>query len=120
MNNTIIDDREIIVKKAIQDSYFTQDTGFITNEALDHAKIETTYFDSTMPSTHYIEKRKKEIEDVDVTFGIRVDDIHHDVTVEEIKAIFSNFGIIIIIIIIIDSHYYLIIIDHHHRYYYYH
>ena len=98
-NGIIIDDREIIVKKAVQDSYFTQDTGFITNEALDHPKIEATYFDSTMPSTHHIEKRKKEIEDVDVTFGIRVDDIHHDITVEEIKSIFSNFGIIL-------NHYY--------------
>jgi arginine/serine-rich splicing factor 2 len=92
MNGVIVDDREIVVKKAIQDSYFTQDTGFITNEALDHPKIETTYFDPTMPATHHIEKRKKEIEEVDVTFGIRIDDIHHDITVEELKSIFASFG----------------------------
>jgi RNA recognition motif-containing protein len=45
-----------------------------------------------MPATHYIEKRKKEIEEVDVTFGIRVDDIHPDITIEQIKSIFENFG----------------------------
>jgi len=84
--------KEIRVVMAIQNSFFTQDTGYMTNESLDKKVIVITKFDSSMPIQHHVVKREEEIKDVEVTFNLRVDDISPSIPIENIRDIFKQFG----------------------------
>jgi RNA recognition motif-containing protein len=84
--------KEIRVVMAIQNSYFTQDTGYMTNESLDKKVVVVDKFDSSMPIQHHAVKREEEIKEVDVTFNLRVDDISPSIPIETIRDIFKQFG----------------------------
>ena len=84
--------KEIRVVMAIQNSFFTQDTGYMTNESLDKKVVVISKFDSSMPIQHHIVKREEEIKEVEVTFNLRVDDISPSIPVETIRDIFKQFG----------------------------
>ena len=88
MNGKMIKNRQIFVVTAEQDSFFTMDTGYITNEALDHPEVPKPPFDTTLSSSHYSHLRAEEIRDLDVTFNIRVDDIHPHITPEILRHVF--------------------------------
>lgn len=75
-----------------QQSYFTQDTGFITNEEFDVPKLPPPDFDSSLPATHYDMKRKQMLRDQTDVFSVRIDDLHPEITKEMLEEIFSQFG----------------------------
>mmetsp|Transcript_2710 Transcript_2710/g.4203 ORF Transcript_2710/g.4203 Transcript_2710/m.4203 type:complete len:232 (-) Transcript_2710:123-818(-) len=76
----------------MQNSYFTQDTGFITNQLFDTPKVAETDFDSTMPPAHYPTKRKEELKQLDVQYTLRIDDLPPEISKEQLEEIFSEFG----------------------------
>lgn len=57
-----------------QDSYFTQDTGFITNELFDVPVVKVDNFDPSLPETHYTVKRQRELKYAESSYNVRVDD----------------------------------------------
>ena len=56
-NGGIWNETKIKVKEAEQHHFFTQDTGYITNEALDSVVVAAKKFDPSLPSNHYAGKR---------------------------------------------------------------
>ena len=92
MNGRVFDDRALVIVEAKQESFFTQDTGYITNSAFDTPQVTHKEFDSSMPASHYEKRREAEIKEVEVTFTLRVYDIHKSVTQEQILAYFRQFG----------------------------
>jgi hypothetical protein len=77
---TFGDNAVVVTDGNSQDSYFTQDTGFITNEAFDKPRVVVDNFDSSLPSNHYEIKRKLELSKADRVYSIRIDDLPLDVT----------------------------------------
>jgi RNA recognition motif-containing protein len=63
-----------------QQSYFTQDTGFITNEEFDVPKIPPPDFDSSLPENHWEMKRKADLKHNLDTFSVRIDDLDPHIT----------------------------------------
>lgn len=92
LNGTEIDGCTIKVEHAEQHSFFTLDTGFITNSLLDTPFRNTDEFDSSMPSEHYELKRVEAIKDVDVVFGVKVEDIDIDISPEQLHELFRRIG----------------------------
>ena len=70
---------KLTVAPAKQESFFTRDTGFITNSALDTPIIENNYFDDSMPPEHQRLKREEYLKQVDVVYTVRVDDLDENV-----------------------------------------
>ena len=58
----------------LQESYFTQDTGFITNELFDVPVVKVDNFDPSLPEEHYTIKRQRELKYAETHFNVRVDD----------------------------------------------
>lgn len=76
LNLLEIDGNPITVNWAKQDSFFTQDTGYITNSEFDRAPVNTDdVFDSSMPREHYLKKRQEAAKQADVFYSVRVDDL---------------------------------------------
>mmetsp|Transcript_1039 Transcript_1039/g.1738 ORF Transcript_1039/g.1738 Transcript_1039/m.1738 type:complete len:162 (-) Transcript_1039:93-578(-) len=75
-----------------QDSFFTQDTGFITNEMFDVPVVKVDNFDPSLPKEHYVIKRQRELKYADNVTSVRVDDFPPDMSKEELHSIFSEFG----------------------------
>lgn len=57
-----------------QDSFFTQDTGFITNQLFDVPVVKVDNFDPSLPPEHYTVKRQRELKYADKVYNVRVDD----------------------------------------------
>jgi RNA recognition motif-containing protein len=52
-NGCLYGDKKLSIHKAnLQDSFFTQDTGYITNEAFDTPILKPPPFDGSLPRTH--------------------------------------------------------------------
>lgn len=92
MNGRVFGDQAIAVAESRQDSFFTQDTGYITNSAFDTPQVAHKEFDSSMPAAHFEKRREAEIKEVEVTFTLRVYDIHKSITQEQIMALYRQFG----------------------------
>jgi RNA recognition motif-containing protein len=81
LNNTYLWETRISVQEANkQHSYFTQDTGFITNEEFDVPRPPPPDFDSSLPETHYQMKRKQELSGQSNVYSIRVNDLPPEIT----------------------------------------
>jgi RNA recognition motif-containing protein len=91
-NGGIWNEAPITVKRAVQDSFFTQDTGYITNEALDSIKIENKTFDSSLPPTHYACKRADAIRHNDEVWTLKVTSIPSVITPEMLQKLFGAYG----------------------------
>jgi hypothetical protein len=91
-NGGIWDETSIKVKRAIQDHFFTQDTGYITNEALDSIVVQAKVFDSSMPTSHYSTKRAEAIKYNDEVFTLKVSDIPAQITPEMLWKLFGSYG----------------------------
>ncbi len=63
----------IIVTKASQNSFFSQDTGFITNATLDKKVADQVEFDSTMPAAYYEAKYRNRPIDTKNLLTVKVD-----------------------------------------------
>ncbi len=70
----------VITDGNVQDSFFTLDTGFITNEAFDQPRIALDTFDGSLPSNHYEIKRKLALSKAEQVYSIRIDDLPLDIT----------------------------------------
>jgi RNA recognition motif-containing protein len=86
------DNRIVVGEANKQQSYFTQDTGFITNQEFDVPKPPPPDFDSSLPANHYELKRKQELKGVSNVFSVRVDDLDPQITKEMLEDVFSQFG----------------------------
>jgi hypothetical protein len=76
MHGAVYGENVITVGDAnLQDSFFTQDTGFITNEAFDTPKMVENHFDSSMPQDHWTRKRREEVKSTAVQYTLRIDDL---------------------------------------------
>lgn len=64
----------------LQDSYFTQDTGYITNERFDTVKRVEDNFDPSLPANHWEVKRKLERANADRVYSIKVEDLNPEIT----------------------------------------
>lgn len=82
----------IRVKEAKQVSFFTFDTGYITNEALDTPLVQQTWFDSSLPKNHYQVKREEELKKADETYTLRIDDLDPKISPENLRDIFKQYG----------------------------
>lgn len=82
----------ILIKEAKQVSFFTLDTGYITNEALDTKLVHVAHFDSSLPDNHYQVKHEEELKKADDVFTIRIDDIHEKISPENLRDIFRQYG----------------------------
>lgn len=78
----------------LQDSFFTQDTGFITNEMFDTPLFAPPEFDSSLPSEHYEELRKRQYAEKDEQWCIRINDIPERVQKEEIEELCKPYGVV--------------------------
>ncbi len=88
----IWDEAPIYIKKAKQESFFTQDTGYITNEALDSVKVEEKYFDPSLPPTHRAVKRADAIRHNDEVWTLKVSDVPDVITPEMLHKLFGVYG----------------------------
>lgn len=69
-------DKKLTVHEAnMQNSYFTQDTGFITNALFDTPQIVRNDFDGSLPEEHFEILRDRQLAKVEEVHTIRVDDI---------------------------------------------
>jgi len=82
----------ICIKEAKQTSFFTFDTGYITNEALDTKEAVEKFFDSSLPETHYQVKHEEELKKADEVYTIRIDDLHESITPENLRDLFRQYG----------------------------
>ena len=81
LNGASFGDNQIVVTDGnLQDSYFTQDTGFITNEAFDKPRVVVDNFDGSLPSNHYEIKRKLALAKAEQVYSIRIDDLPLNIT----------------------------------------
>lgn len=86
------DGSAIRIKEARQVSFFTNDTGYITNEALDTFEIKDRFFDSSLPSNHYQVKHEEALKAADEVYTLRVDDLHASITPENLRDVFRQYG----------------------------
>ena len=91
-NGGIWDETKIKVQRAKQDSFFTQDTGYITNEALDNQEVVDKFFDSSLPANHYDVKRADAIRHSDETYNLKVTNIPPEITPEMLQKLFGAYG----------------------------
>ena len=68
-------ENNIRIKDSRQNSFFTNDTGFITNEALDTPQLKVKHFDASLPKNHYATKRDEEVKKADEVYTIRISEI---------------------------------------------
>ena len=87
-----LDSLPIRIKEAKQVSFFTLDTGYITNEALDTPLVQQTWFDSSLPENHYQVKHEEELKKVDEVYTLRVDDLHEKISPENLRDLFKQYG----------------------------
>jgi RNA recognition motif-containing protein len=91
MHGGTIDGNKVTVEDSTQKHVFSQDTGYITNEALDSIPPKAEDFDSSMPDSHYnslmLSKR-----DMDSCVTIRVRNLSLDTTEDELYEIFAMYG----------------------------
>ena len=86
------DEMPIHIKEAKQVSFFTNDTGYITNEALDTFEVKDKFFDSSLPSNHYQVKHEEALKAADEVYTLRIDDLHATITPENLRDIFRQYG----------------------------
>lgn len=91
-NGGIWNETKIKVKKAEQHHFFTQDTGYITNEALDSVVVTEKHFDPSLPTNHYAVKRADSIRNSDEVFTLKVSDIPEEITPEMMQDLFGSYG----------------------------
>jgi RNA recognition motif-containing protein len=86
-------DQKLTVQDAsMQNSFFTQDTGFITNAMFDTPQSGAKEFDGTLPQRHFEIQKERQLALADATFCIRVDDIPTFITKEEFAEICKEIG----------------------------
>lgn len=85
-------EQKVYIQEARQDSFFTMDTGYITNEALDTPEVTEKFFDSSLPSNHYAMKRADAIRHNDETFNLKVTNIPPEITKEMLQDLFGAYG----------------------------
>lgn len=79
--NYLWDTRLSVQEANKQNSYFTQDTGFITNEEFDVPRPPPPDFDATLPENHYYLKRKEELKNyAGEGYPIRIDDLPPEIS----------------------------------------
>lgn len=91
-NGGIWNETNIMVREAKQESFFTQDTGYITNEALDSQEVVEKHFDSSLPFNHYAVKRADAIKHSDEVYTLKVTDIPEEITPEMLQELFGCYG----------------------------
>lgn len=91
-NGGIWDEQPIYVKESVQNSFFTQDTGYITNEALDNPEVVNKEFDSSLPDRHYAVKRADAIRNNDEVYTLKVTDLSEMITREMLQDLFGHYG----------------------------
>lgn len=95
MHGQVYEDCRITVHESNQqDSFFTQDTGFITNQLFDVPKAPPVEFDASLPEEHYPMKRKQALKTLPLEqqFALRIDDLPPEISKERLDEIFSEFG----------------------------
>ena len=86
------DGKRLTVEFAVQKSFFTQATGFITNATLEEVENETVEFDSSMPANHYEVKYRNRPIDVSNLITVKVQNLGPKTSSEEIREYYSQFG----------------------------
>ena len=81
---------KVVVAK--QESIFSQDTGYITNEQLDHPEEQQEEFDSSMPESHYEVKYRNRPLDVAQLYTVKVDNLTPDISPEQVQKMCEQFG----------------------------
>jgi RNA recognition motif-containing protein len=79
------------VSMCIQNSFFTQDTGYITNEALDTLPERTNQFVPGMPESHF-ETLHYQNRDLSNQYTLRVGNLNEHVTNKHLEDTFAQFG----------------------------
>jgi len=92
LNGNDYEEHVIGVCHAQQESLFSQNTGYITNEQLDYSVEEQSEFDSSMPESHYEVKYRNRPLDVANLVTVRVDNLGPNTSSEQLREIFSQFG----------------------------
>lgn len=92
LNENDYEGNVIGVCMAIQESIFSQNTGYITNEHLDFRVEEEAEFDSSMPESHYEVKYRNRPMDVANLVTVKVDNLSPHTSAEQLREIFSQFG----------------------------
>lgn len=86
-------DKKLTVHDAnMQNSFFTQDTGFITNEMFDTPQAGAKEFDGTLPQKHFEIQKERNLALADTTYCIQVNDIPTFVSKEEFMEICRQIG----------------------------
>lgn len=75
MDGTVLGNHIIGVQAASQESFFTKDTGYITNATLDNPEALVDEFDSSMPDAHYEAKYKSRPIDLSKLLTVKVDNL---------------------------------------------
>ena len=68
-------DTKLTIHESKQNSYFTQDTGYITNEAFDTPIVKPPPFDSSLPRNHQQVLQELHLANAEELFVIRIEDI---------------------------------------------
>ena len=92
MHETEYDGKRLIVEFAVQKSFFSQATGFITNSTLEEVENEVVEFDPSMPSNHFEVKYRNRPIDVSNLITLRVQNLGPKTSTEEIREYFAQFG----------------------------
>lgn len=81
------------IMMAVQNSFFTQDTGYITNELLDNLPERGTDFEPGMPDSHFETLRYQSRDDSDA-ITLKVSNLGHDgeITDQVLQDTFCVFG----------------------------
>jgi len=75
LDGTVLGGYILGVETAKQNSFFTKDTGYITNATLDHSEVLVDDFDSSMPDAHYEAKYKSRPVDLNKLMTVKVDNL---------------------------------------------
>jgi RNA recognition motif-containing protein len=91
MDNTILMGQPIQVFFHKQNSMFTMDTGYITNEELDTIPERASDFEPGMPDAHH-DTLKYNARDLSNQVTLKVSNLEDDVTEKELGDLFSQYG----------------------------
>lgn len=92
LDGTTLEGLDIRVQWAEQFSFFTGDTGFITNYNIETERRNDYEFDSSMPPDHREKKRLESLKNADSIYTVRVDNLQPTTTENDIRQAFSRFG----------------------------
>lgn len=80
LNGFIMDNCCWHVTPAVQECFFTNDTGSLTNVTLPHNEVAEDVFDSSMPSAHYEAKFRAQPLNFDDMITLKVENLAKEAT----------------------------------------